>query len=371
MTNHDPKDQPQPRSRRPDTDELLAAEQVATAARGDFAAIQHGGEGVLDRVHKVLHEHPTTAPAIVLLLSVAVFSFWVGDRFLDPFNFSLIIQQVMIIGTIGIAQTLVILTAGIDLSVGSIMVLSSVVMGRLAVISGVPPVLALLIGLAVGAAAGLVNGILVTRFRLPPFIATLGTLNVFFALNLWYSKSETIRSQDVEAEAAILQWLGNSFEVLGTRFTVGSVVMVLLVAAAAYSMRWTAWGKHIYATGDDTEAARLAGIRTNRVLISVYTVAGVFCAIAGWMLIGRIGGVSPQAGQTANLDSITAVVIGGTSLFGGRGAMFGTLVGALIVGIFRNGLSLAGVDVLWQTFTVGILIIVAVAVDQWIRRVVA
>ncbi|MGV2442302.1 ABC transporter permease, partial [Bacillus atrophaeus ATCC 9372] len=112
-------------------------------------------------------------------------------------------------------------------------------------------------------------------------------------------------------------------------------------------------------------------IRTDRVLLSVYVVAGLLCAVAAWTLIGRIGSVSPQAGMTANLDSITAVVIGGTSLFGGRGSIYGTLIGALVVGVFRNGLAIAGVDVLWQEFTVGLLIILAVATDQWIRRVSA
>jgi fructose transport system permease protein len=124
----------------------------------------------------------------------------------------------------------------------------------------------------------------------------------------------------------------------------------------------------VYATGDDPQAAELAGIQTKHVLLSVYIVAGVICAFAAWALIGRIGSVSPQAGVNANLDSITAVVIGGTSLFGGRGAIFGTLIGALVVGVFRNGLALAGVDVLWQEFAIGVLIIVAVALDQWIRR---
>jgi fructose transport system permease protein len=125
----------------------------------------------------------------------------------------------------------------------------------------------------------------------------------------------------------------------------------------------------VYATGDDVDAARLAGVRTDRVLLSVYALAGLICALAAWILIGRIASASPQAGTSANLDSITAVVIGGTSLFGGRGRVVGTLIGALIVGVFRNGLALAGVDVLWQDFTVGILVIAAVAVDQYIRKV--
>jgi len=125
----------------------------------------------------------------------------------------------------------------------------------------------------------------------------------------------------------------------------------------------------VHAVGDDAEAARRAGISVNRTLVSVYTVAGVVFAISAWILIGRIGAASPNAGAEANLDSITAVVIGGTSLFGGRGILFGSLIGALIVGVFRNGLALAGVDVLYQTLAVGFLVIAAVAIDQWIRRV--
>ena len=157
----------------------------------------------------------------------------------------------------------------------------------------------------------------------------------------------------------------------GSVITYGSILMVLLAVVVWYMLNRTAFGRHVYATGDDPDAARLAGINTDRTLVAVYALAGLICAIAAWVLIGRIGAVSPQAGQTANLDSITAVVIGGTSLFGGRGSIVGTLIGALIVGVFRNGLALAGLDVLWQEFTVGVLIIVAVTIDQWIRKVSA
>lgn len=323
------------------------------------------------RLQHFFHNYPMAAPAIVLLLAITIFSVVVGERFLHPFNLSLILQQVTIIGTLAIAQTLIILTMGIDLSVGAIMVFSSVVMGRMAVDYGLPPSLALMAGLLTGAACGLVNGLLVTRFKLPPFIATLGSWHVFAALNLWYSGSETIRSQELEAIAPLLQWTGNSVSFLGARFSYGSIMMILLVFGVWYALRWTSWGRHVYATGDDREAADLAGINTRRVLLSVYVTAGVICAITAWALIGRIGSVSPQAGFMSNLDSITAVVIGGTSLFGGRGSLFGTLIGAVVVGVFRNGLALSGVAVLWQQFAVGLLIIIAVAVDQWMRRVTA
>lgn len=349
-----------------------AASTAAPEARTESVAQFDAAErGLANRLQNALHTNPTAVPALVLVASVILFGASVGGRFFQPFNLSLVLQQVTIIGIVGVAQTLVILTAGIDLSVGAIMVLCSVVMGQLAVQAGVPAPIAIAIGVLVGVAAGFVNGALVALVRLPPFIVTLGTWNIFFALNLWYSRSETIRAQDIDATAPLLQVFGTAVNVVGARLTAGSIFMVLLFGLFWYILNWTAWGRHVYALGDDPDAARLAGIRTGRTLISVYVVAGMICALAGWVLIGRIGSVSPQAGQTANLDSITAVVIGGTSLFGGRGSIFGTLLGALIVGVFRNGLALSGVDVLWQDFAVGFLSIVAVAIDQWLRKIAA
>jgi fructose transport system permease protein len=325
----------------------------------------------LQKLQHFLHANPTAVPAIVLLLGIAAFGLIVGPRFLSTFNLSLIIQQVTIIGVIGVAQTLIIITAGIDLSVGAIMVLCSVITGKLAITVGLPAPLALMIGIAVGAGCGAINGTLVTRVKLPPFIVTLGTWSIFFALNLWYSASETIRSQDVAKAAPLLQALGTPVDVFGARFTYGSFFMLGLIALIWFVLNRTAFGRHLYAVGDDPDAARLAGIRTDRILFSVYVIAGMICSLGAWALIGRIGSISPQAGQTANLDSITAVVVGGASLFGGRGSIIGTLIGALIVGVFRNGLALSDVDVLWQEFAVGWLIIIAVALDQWIRKVSA
>src|SRR3954464_11976710 len=317
------------------------------------------------RLHDILHSNATLGPLFVLLLAVVYFSIF-ADHFLAPANLSLIVQQAMVVGTLGIAQTLVILTAGIDLSVGAIMVLSSIMMAKLSADAGVPGLLALLLGFAIGTACGFLNGALVTRLKLPPFIVTLGTLNIFFALNLYISKSETIRGTDM---SSLLLWTGKTINFGGTLITYGSILMLVLFAVFAWVLKNTAWGRHVYAVGDDAEAARLAGVRTDRVLLSGYLAARLICAVAAWMLIGRIASASPQAGTSANLDSITAVVIGGTSLFGGRGRVIGTLFGALIVGVLRNGLTLTGVDVLWQDFAVGILIIAAVAIDQWIRKV--
>ncbi|MEL7281143.1 MAG: ABC transporter permease, partial [Pseudomonadota bacterium] len=157
----------------------------------------------------------------------------------------------------------------------------------------------------------------------------------------------------------------------GAVFTYGVIGFVLLVALLAYVLANTAWGRHVYAIGDDPDAAELSGIRVKRTLISVYVTAGLICAFAGWALIGRIGSVSPTAGQFANIESITAVVIGGISLFGGRGSVMGMMFGALIVGVFSLGLRLIGTDPQWTYLLIGLLIISAVAVDQWIRKVSA
>jgi fructose transport system permease protein len=342
-----------------------------TGSDTSVASFEEDEKTVLKRLHHFLHAFPTAVPFIVLLLGVLVFSVLVGGRFFAPFNLSLILQQVTIIGVVGIAQTLIILTAGIDLSVGAIMVLSSVMMGRAAVVWGVPVEIAFVLGLLTGIVCGFFNGTLVTYLRLPPFIVTLGTWSIFGALVLWISRSETIRQQEIAATAPFLQFLGTRIQVFGAPLTYGSILMLLLAMLVWYILNRTAFGRHIYATGDDPDAARLAGINTDRTLVAVYVIAGLICSIAGWVLIGRIGAVSPLGGVTANLDSITAVVIGGTSLFGGRGSIVGTLIGALIVGVFRNGLALAGLDNLWQEFTVGLLIIIAVTLDQWIRRVSA
>jgi fructose transport system permease protein len=145
--------------------------------------------------------------------------------------------------------------------------------------------------------------------------------------------------------------------------------MLALFAIVSFALTRTAWGRHVYSTGDDAEAARLSGIKTSRVLLSVYLAAGVIYGLAAWILIGRVGVASTNNLTNANLDSITAVVIGGTSLFGGRGAVLGTLFGALIVQTFQSGLNLAGVQSLYQVLAEGILVIVAVALDQWIRKV--
>ncbi|OLP62715.1 ABC transporter permease [Xaviernesmea oryzae] len=322
----------------------------------------------LQKLQNFLHTSPSAVSLIVLVVSVTVFGLLLGSKFFSAFSLSLILQQVAITGIVGAAQSLVIMTAGIDLSVGAIMVLSSVIMGQFTFRYGLPVELAILCGFVTGAACGFINGILVSRMKLPPFIVTLGMWQIVLASNFLYSSNETIPSQQIQADAPILQFFGNNIRLGGAVLTYGVVAMVLLVALLWYVMNHTAWGRHLYAVGDDPEAAELAGVNVGRMLTSVYTLSGLICALAGWALIGRIGSVSPTAGQFANIESITAVVIGGISLFGGRGSVLGMLFGALIVGVFSLGLRLLGTDVQWTYLLIGVLIIVAVAVDQWIRK---
>ncbi len=322
-------------------------------------------------MHHALHVTPALVPLIVLLASIAVFGLLLGSRFFSPFALTLILQQVQIVGIVAAAQSLVILTAGIDLSVGAIAVISSVVMGQFTFRYGLPAEVAVACGLIFGTLIGTINGWLVAVMKLPPFIVTLGMWQIVLAANFLYSANETIRSQEIAAEAPLLQLLGVKFNLGGAIFTLGVVFLLVLVLVLAYVLKHTAWGRHVYAVGDDPDAAELSGVNVKKTIISVYAIAGLICAFAGWALIGRIGSVSPTSGQLLNIESITAVVIGGISLFGGRGSILGTFFGALIVGVFTLGLRLAGADAQWTYLLIGVLIIAAVAVDQWIRKVAA
>lgn len=346
-----------------------AQEFEKTLAQADtaVASFERDDKSPIMIVRGILRRNPTTIPALVLLLSIAAFSL-IADRFFGMGALSTILKQVTVTGFVALAQTLVILTAGIDLSVGAMLVISSLVMGNLAVVAGLPVFLAVPIGIALGGLMGFFNGLLVARMKLPPFIVTLGTLSIFTSLKLWYSQSESIRNADIEEKAAGLLWFGQGFNMGGASISYGGITLILLTAVLWYVLNHTAWGRHVHAVGDDPDAAMLSGIRVDRVLISVYAVAGVICGFAAWIAIGRVGSVSPIAFETVNLASITAVVIGGTSLFGGRGSIIGSVLGAFIVGVFNTGLSLAGVDDYWQMFAAGWLVIIAVSLDQWLRR---
>jgi fructose transport system permease protein len=246
-----------------------------------------------------------------------------------------------------------------------------VIMGQFSFRYGIPAPMSVALGLAVGTGLGAISGWLVSRVKLPPFIVTLGMWQIVLAANYLYSANETLRSQDIAEQAAFLQFLGTKIKFGGATFTFGVVLMVALVIILAYALRSTAWGRHVYAVGDDPEAAELAGVDVHRTLMSVYMLAGFICALAAWVMIGRFSSVSPSAstGVVGNIQAITAVVIGGISLFGGRGSIVGAFFGALIVGVFELGLRMAGADPQWTFMLIGMLIIGAVTVDQWIRKV--
>jgi len=304
----------------------------------------------------------TLGPLIALVLASAFFATQ-SDRFLSIQNFSLILQQVMVVGTIAIGQTLVILTAGIDLSCGMVMALGGIVMTKLAVASGMNPYAAIACGLIVCMGFGLVNGLLVTRIRLPSFIVTLGTMNIAFAITQLYSGAQTITDLPPE-----MVFFGSTFAIGGAAVNYGTLLMIALYAFVWWGLRDTQPGRHVYAVGNNPEATRLTGIATDKVLLMVYVTAGLFYGIASLLSVARTGVGDPNAGQTENLDAITAVVLGGTSLFGGRGIVLGSLLGALIVGVFRNGLTLMGVPSVYQVLITGVLVILAVATDQLSRR---
>ncbi len=304
----------------------------------------------------------TLGPAIALLLACAFFASQ-SDRFLSAQNFSLILAQVMVVGVIAIGQTLIILTAGIDLSCGMVMALGGIVMTKFASDFGLSAPAAMACGLAVTSLFGLINGLLVTRIKLPPFIVTLGTLNIAFAITQLYSGSQTIT--DIPSGMTVL---GDTFKLGSATVSYGVVLMLALYVFAWFGLRETAAGRHVYAVGNNPEATRLTGIPTDRVLVGVYVLAGLAYGVASMLSVARTGAGDPNAGQTENLDAITAVVLGGTSLFGGRGVVLGSLVGALIVGVFRNGLTLMGVSSVYQILVTGILVILAVTTDQLSRK---
>ncbi|MYU22209.1 ABC transporter permease [Streptomyces sp. SID8352] len=304
--------------------------------------------------------HQIFGPLLALVVAVVVFSL-TTTTFFNPDNLALIAQQSVVVGTLALGQTLIILTSGIDLANGAIMVLGSVVIGKMAV--GHDPVLAAMLGVLVCLALGAVNGALVSWLKLPPFIVTLGVMSVVMAAARLYTNS-----QSYPITSGFLTALNDGPVIGGVTITYGVMLWIGLTALLGYALTQTSWGVRVYAVGDNPRSAELAGIKVRRVLLSVYVVAGLVYALAAWQALGRTPTADPSGYVNGNLDSITAVVIGGTSLFGGRGGVVGTLIGALIVTVLQNGLTQAGIDSLYQQVATGVLVIVAVGVDRLVRR---
>lgn len=353
---------------------MTQAQDFESASKGADQNVAHFEErkSALSRLQHLLHGNPALVPLIVLIGLIAFFGIFAGDRFFSAYTLTLVMQQVAVVGILAAAQTLVVLTAGIDLAIGVIMVFSFVIMGNMLVSYGMPAGIALLAGFLMAAACGFANGTLVARLKLPPFIVTLGTWNIIMAICLIYSENATMREADVTAATQWLHVFAINFRAGPAVVTLGVVAMILLYIALWFMLNHTAFGRHIYAVGDDPDAAELAGISTKKVLVAVYTLAGVIAGLAAWVSIGRNGSISPSTVVTDfNLQAITATVIGGISLFGGRGSILGVLFGTLIVGIMSMGLNMMNADPQWKVLLTGVLIIAAVAVDQWIRKVSA
>lgn len=280
-----------------------------------------------------------------------------SPNFLELNNILNVLRQVSINALIAFGMTFVILTGGIDLSVGSILALAgAITAGFLS--SGMDPVLAILLGVMAGALMGAFNGLIIAKGKVAPFIATLATMTIFRGLTLVYTDGRPITGLSD----------GGLFELMGRGYFFGIPVpviwMLVIYAALFFVLKKTVFGRQVYALGGNEEASILSGIKVDRVKIWVYTLTGALSAIAGIILASRLNSAQPNAGFTYELDAIAAVVLGGTSLSGGRGWIFGTLVGALIIGVLNNGLNLLGVSSFYQQVVKGGVILLAVLLDR-------
>lgn len=309
------------------------------------------------------------AAPLFLLALVATFAV-LEPRFLNPLNLFNILRQVSIAGLVAVGMTFVVLTAGIDLSVGSLLALCGLVGAYVAKgglddrfalsaaeTAGNPALLAMLAAVAVGTACGALQGAAITRLRVPPFVVTLGGLTAFRGAALLFSEGGPISGFQPD-----YAWWGQA--------RVGPVpvpVIVFLAAAilAHVVLRYTRFGQHVYATGGNERAAALNGVPVRRIVFSVYAIVGFFCGLAGFLLSARLNSAEAVAGIGLELTVIAAVVIGGTSLFGGVGGIFGTVIGALLIGVLTNGLVLLNVSSFVQQIVIGVILVTAVAVDRF------
>ncbi|MCB8838970.1 ABC transporter permease [Aurantimonas sp. VKM B-3413] len=311
----------------------------------------------------------TYAAPLFLIALVAVFAI-IEPRFLYPLNVFNVLRQVSISGLIAIGMTFVILTAGIDLSVGSLMALAGLVCAyvskgglqdRFAIgaadTAGHPLFLAVAAALAVGILCGALQGLVVTRLKVPPFVVTLGGLTAFRGAALLFSGGGPI-----SGFSADFTWWGQGR--IGM-VPVPVIIFVVVAAIAHLVLRYTAFGKHVYATGGNLRAAELNGVPTRRIVLLVYVISGLSCALAAFLLTARLNSAEAVAGLGLELTVIAAVVIGGTSLFGGVGGIFGTVVGALLIGVLTNGLVLLNVSSFVQQIVIGVILVAAVALDQF------
>ncbi|OQD55434.1 transporter [Streptomyces phaeoluteigriseus] len=313
-----------------------------------------GAGGGAAAVRRLLLDNGALTALIVLLIAMSALS---GD-FLTTDNLLNVGVQAAVTAILAFGVTFVIVSAGIDLSVGSVAALSATVLAWSATSHGVPVVLAVVLAVATGIVAGLVNGFLIAYGKLPPFIATLAMLSVARGLSLVISEGSPIAFPDSVSH------LGDT---LGGWLPVPVLVMVVMGLIAAFVLGRTYIGRSMYAIGGNEEAARLSGLRVKKQKLAIYALSGVFAAAAGIVLASRLSSAQPQAADGYELDAIAAVVIGGASLAGGTGKASGTLIGALILAVLRNGLNLLSVSAFWQQVVIGVVIALAVLLDT-VRR---
>ncbi|MBB3237515.1 ABC transporter permease [Phyllobacterium endophyticum] len=316
-----------------------------------------------DALHKL-------SALFTLFMLVGLFAFG-NAAFLSVGNGLTVLLQTSVIGLLGIGMTLVIVTGGIDLSVGSVLALSGTVAG-LAVKAGIPVPLGMAMGIAVGALCGVVNGIVVTKMRITPFVATLGMMLIARGTALQITGAAPI-SQLGEAfgrlgNGSLFRMIGMGSNGLPKVIFPGipypAILLVVVAVAVGFMLRRRSIGRHIYATGSNEEAARLSGVEVDRTKIAAYVMSGALAGLAGIVLMSRLVTAQPNEGVMYELDAIAAAVIGGASLMGGVGNVSGTMIGAFIIGVLRNGLNMAGVSAFIQQIIIGFVVIMAVYVDQ-------
>ncbi|MBE9638310.1 ABC transporter permease [Salipiger mangrovisoli] len=312
----------------------------------------------------------------LLTLAILVIAFaFASPAFLSVNNTLTILLQTSVIGLLGIGMTMVIITGGIDLSVGSVLALSGTVTGMM-VKAGVPVVPAMMLGVCMGAACGLFNGFVVTKMKITPFVATLGMMLIARGAALQLTGAAPI-SQLGEAFGVlgngalfrVVEMQPNGFpKVIFPGIPYPAILLVIVAIVASYMLRRRAIGRHIYATGSNEEAARLSGVLVDRTKLIAYTLSGALAGVAGNVLMSRLITAQPSEGVMYELDAIAAAVIGGASLMGGVGGISGTMIGAFIIGVLRNGLNMGGVSSFIQQIVIGFVVIGAVYIDQLRNR---
>ncbi len=293
---------------------------------------------------------------LTLAILVVIFSL-LSSNFLTAGNMINLFRQIAINGLIAIGMTMVITTGGIDLSVGSILGLTAMVSAYL-MTSGVPPIIAILVCLALGALLGLVNGFIIAQYKLQAFIVTLATMTTFRGLTYVISNGKPISNI---SDSSIFGFIGKG-DILGIPIPI--FIFFIAFAIAFVVLNKTVFGRNVYATGGNETAAKLSGVDVKKTHIMVYVISGLLAALAGLILISRLNSAQPTLGDGYELDAVAAVVIGGTSLAGGRGRISGTLIGILILGVISNGLNIIGVSSFYQEIVKGLIILVAVFLDR-------